>query len=236
MAPIIGGDGSLEKAAVAIARSVADVESVVGLDLHVRPPTKLEILSPTLDTFANWGEESLEFANRRVIPNSHLRHQGSEVRGGVTLQDANLLKVEVTHGVELKVPVVSKLLAEAMLILDDNPDHRLYYLSNRFPLKSSATVRMQSEAWEGAIREAAEKPYGEQVARLSDIADQIEEAAVEAINNFGDDDDEENSCDEHGLSPSFAELVATGEICLAPGYELTADDYEREPCNASFSG
>jgi len=123
---------------------------------------------------------------------------------------------------------VSKLLAEAMLILDDNPDHRLYYLSNRFPLKSSATVRMQSEAWEGAIREAAEKPYGEQVASLSDIAEQIEEAAVEAINNFGDDDDSNGfvDCGSDGLGADEPQSSPVADDTSSSGIVSLIDDSE----------
>lgn len=150
LAPIIGGDGSFEKAAIAMGRTAIDVESPIGITGAVAPPTRLEILSPTEDTFANWGESSREYENRRVIPNSHIRHQGDDIRGGLTLSDANLLKIEVTHGMEMKVPIVSKMLSTAMLLLDDDPDNRLYYLSQRFPVTSTATVRMQSEAWEGA--------------------------------------------------------------------------------------
>lgn len=217
LAPIVGGDGSLEKAAIAIGRTSLDVESPLRSSGSLTVPTKLEILSPDVDAFANWGEESLEYINQRVIPNSHLRHQGDEVRGGVTLADANLLKIEVTHAVELQVPIVGKLLAQAMLLLDGNPDHKLHYMSGHFPMKSTATVRMQSEAFEGAIVAARDRPYGGVVAALSDIADDIETAVVDALD--GDDDDGTDgladggttgSCDEHGLP------VTTGDPDPAP--------------------
>jgi len=198
LAPIIGGDGSLEKAAIAMGRTVFEVDSPIRLNGAVAPPTKLEILSPDLDAFADWGQISLEHNNnRRVIPNSHLKHQGNVVLGGLTLQDANLLKIEVTHGVELKVPLIGKMVAKVMEKFDNDAEHRLHYLSGRFPLKSTATVRMQSEAWEGSIIEANEKPYGEQVATLSDIADEIETAVEDAL----DDSDEDDlvDCGEDGL-------------------------------------
>jgi len=194
LAPIIGGDGSLEKAAIAMARTAVEVESPIGLTGAVAPPTKLEILSPDLDAFANWGQPSLEYTNRRAIPNSHLKHQEKEVRGGLSLTDANLLKIEVTHGMELKVPLIGKMVAKIMPLLDTNEEHRLHYLSGRFPLKSTATVRMQSEAWEGAIVEAREKPYGEVVSVLEDIADDIEDGVEDLF-----DDDDLVDCGEDGL-------------------------------------
>lgn len=233
LAPLIGGDGTLEKAAAAMVQTAINVESPIGITGAIAPPTKLEILSPDLDAFANWGEDSVEHINRRVIPNSHLRHQGSEVRGGVSLADANLLKIEVTHGMEMKVPLVSKLLSRMMLVVDDDPERRLYYLSERFPLKSTATVRMQSEAWKGAIVAAADKPFGEIVARLSDIAEDIESSVADAIDGEGGTGD----CGEDGLGPdeptsspvaapendlsflqsqSEDELIASGQVCLAP--------------------
>lgn len=233
LAPIIGGDGSLKKAAIAMARTSTDVESVIGLTGDLGPPTMLNILSPDEAAFANWGKPSLEYVNRLVIPNSHLRHQGSEVRGGLSLQDANLLKIEVVHGVELKVPIVGPMLAGMMLQLipDDDP-HRLYYLSGKFPLKSTATIRMQSEAWKGAIDEARDKPYGEMVAKLEDIADEIEAAAEDFFNEDEEEHEEDDGCGEDGLGPSLAELVQSGKVCLARGYELQPQDYERQPCQA----
>ena len=214
LAPIIGGDGSLEKAALAMAQTAIEVESPIGINGAFAPPTKLEILSPSLETFASWGQESLEYSSQLAIPNSHIRHQGNEVRGGLTLADANLLKIEVTHGMEMKVPLVGKMLSAMMLVLDDNEDHRLYYLSQRFPLTSTATVRMQSEALEGAIVAARDKPYGEFVASLSAIAADIEAAAVDALS--GDDEGDADS------------LTGGGEAgdCDANGVPLAVDNPE----------
>jgi len=213
LAPIKGGDGSLEKAAFAMAHTAVEVESPIGLNGAIAPPTKLTILSPDENAFTHWGQASLEHNNRRVIPNSHLKHQGAEVLGGLSLQDANLLKIEVTHGVEMKVPVIGKLMTSIMPVLDDNPDHRLYYLSGRFPIKSTATVRMQSEAWHGAIVEARSKPYGEVVAALEDIAEDIETAVVDALNDDGDGGP--TDCGEDGLGtddPPLSNPLPGGQV------------------------
>ncbi len=136
LAPLQGGTGEMETAAAAIARSKASVADEF---------TKIRVLNPTREAFEKWGETSVE-DGRRVIPNSHLQHRDqTEVKAGVSLRDANLLKIEVVHGVELRVPFIGGILAAAMRQVD--PKNRAYYDDNRFPLTSVATVRMQSEAW-----------------------------------------------------------------------------------------
>ncbi len=149
LAPIEGGDGSAPSAMLAIAKSSAAV-----LD---QSSTRIKVMNPTTAAFVDWGIDSQEF-NRRVLPNSHLRHRehtvGSE--SGLSLRDANLLKIEVTHGIDLEVPFVNTLISQAMLLVD--PEHASYYLRKQFPLKSVATVRMQSEAWEDEIILAALPP------------------------------------------------------------------------------
>ena len=149
LAPLQGGDGSAAGAVAAIARSKAAVES---------PLTRIRILNPTVEAFERWGVTSVE-SGRRVIPNSHLRLREDplgDVRAGVSLQDANLLKIEVVHGMELAVPVVGDLLTSAMRHID--PEHAPWYDAGLFPLRSVATVRMQSEAWMDEIVTAAAAP------------------------------------------------------------------------------
>ena len=151
LAPLVGGDGSMAKAAAGIAIARADIDATVSTDGQPKPRTELEIINPTAAAFADWGYQSVD-AGRRVIPNSHLRHTRREdVRGDppLSLADANLLKIEVTHGLELKVPLVNGLLTKALTLAD--PDNAAWYAANRLPLKAVATVRMQSEAWIDAI-------------------------------------------------------------------------------------
>ena len=147
LAPLYGGDGSEAKAAVAIGRGMLEAES---------PLTRLAILNPTPASFAAWGTESVERKGQQAIPNAHLRHQSDEGKGaqGQTLRDANVLKIEVTVGYEPKVPLVGRWLVMALGEVDGRAELAGYYRAGRIPLKAVATVRMQSEAWSGAIDEA----------------------------------------------------------------------------------
>ncbi len=65
--------------------------------------------------------------------------------GGLNLQDANLLRVEVTYGYELKVPLINGLISRLLgLTRDSDAFHQQLLRRNRLPITSTAIVRMQS--------------------------------------------------------------------------------------------
>jgi hypothetical protein len=67
----------------------------------------IEILSPTSDAF----EEHNTFHNNVfAIPNDNLMYRPTTVLGGVSVQDANLLKIRVSYCFKLVVPFVNKLI------------------------------------------------------------------------------------------------------------------------------
>jgi len=147
LAPLVGGDGSDVSAMFAIARSIGDIDMTIGSNGQPKPVTRIDVLNPTPAAFEEWGVVD-PVVGRTVIPNSHLRHRHVERAAGAsgtTLRDANLLKIEVTHGLELRVPLVGRFLTSALALVD--PDNRHWYSANRLPLTSVATVRMQSDAW-----------------------------------------------------------------------------------------
>ena len=166
LAPLYGGDGTMEKAAEAMARSAVEVESPVNLDGSIAPAPDIKILNPTRESFEQWGVASLEVSDRTAIPNSHLKHQDQNAGEGtaaMTLADANLLKIQVTYGVELKIPYINRLILASLsglenLATDPDPVKLAYYQAGRIPISSTATVRMQSEAWKEAIELANAPP------------------------------------------------------------------------------
>lgn len=131
--------------------------------------TRLERISPSNEAFTAF---ALEREGQRFIPNDNLEYRLSDagnMRAGpegrrISIRDANVLKIEVTYGYQLKVPLVNTVLRKVMCLgqagggsveawrarnaagLD--PGNCAYYLFGRIPLKSTATVHMQSDAFE----------------------------------------------------------------------------------------
>ncbi len=139
LAPLFGGSGDTASSVRALARS----------SLDARDPrfTRLAVISPSRQAFADWAVYNPQ-SGELEIPNSHLRQRHSERRpkpvSGVDLQTANLLSIEVTYGYKMTVPLVGKLAARMLLRFD--PANAVFYLADRLPIKSIATVRMQSPA------------------------------------------------------------------------------------------
>lgn len=97
----------------------------VGLDAFSVTPWKTDVtlLSPSADTFADYGVRDTV---KRVtyIPNDNLQFRRQDITGAgtsiagsrskVNIRDANLLKLKVVYGYELKVPLVGYVLKNVM--------------------------------------------------------------------------------------------------------------------------
>lgn len=156
MAPIFGGTGDVRDGTYAITRSV-----VIANDPTA---TKIEILNPTSATFAEHGEaKDVEdnHGNQRnvvAIPNSHLkmRDHADVKNDGLNVQDANLLKIRVTYGYPMRIPVLDMEIPGVretmrMVMMQMDPDNWMYYIRGMLPIQATATIRMQSEAWDGQL-------------------------------------------------------------------------------------
>jgi len=233
LAPIQGGDGEQDKAILAIAKSRVVVNDPIA--------TRIEIISPALQSFEAWGVTNQD--GRRVLPNSHLRHQTREKRGSeqITLRDANLLKIKVTHGFDLKIPFVSEALLRTMTLID--PQNIGFYSRGKFPLSSVATVRMQSEAWEDAIVdasaaiEAAEESVPPQsLVEDGTIASDVAEQCVGSHGLGGDSGIlptqavSEGQCGAESTQFSSADSGAFGE----PSTQPQSSPIESAECNSGF--
>lgn len=216
LAPLQGGDGSHQQALSAIAKSSLSVQNPLNTQIHV--------LNPTVAAFKDWGVNSRE-SSHRVLPNSHLRHRDHTVgsSSGLSLRDANLLKIEVTHGLDLVVPVVGAMIAKAMTLIDT--EHANFYAQGKFPLTAVATVRMQSEAWEDEIIAGNANPDIPQVTENEETGGGGGSAGYPPDQEGVDDDNSSSECQggEFGLGSS-------------PGL-IHAADYESQQCdveNSSF--
>ncbi len=137
LAPVFGGDGSAKDAIAAITRA--------SLDTQDKRYTKIKILNPTQQAFDDFGGPS-PIPGVQEIQNSHLKYLPTTpgATSQVSIQDANLLKIKVTYGYRLTVPLISNVVTA--LLEKTDPKHAVYYAANRIPIQAVATVRMQSEA------------------------------------------------------------------------------------------
>jgi hypothetical protein len=138
LAPLYSPDSSLQ----GVVSTVAQLNAALMTDARVR------ILNPTRQAFTDFGEEA---AGIREIPNDrlHARSTATGAASGLNIQDANILKLEVTYGYELKVPLVnwfiSRVLQRARGGARDAFEQQLLRRT-LLPIVAAATVRMQSPA------------------------------------------------------------------------------------------
>lgn len=125
------------------------LEAFAQAQREARTYLQVERLSPNERTFDDFG---IEREGRREIPHDNLRWRLTTIglRSGVHIQDANLLKIKVTYGQELKVPLMGALLRSLLCRgasgHSPHSDCARYYASNRVPLVAFAVVEMQSPA------------------------------------------------------------------------------------------
>lgn len=134
LAPLRSPDASLQ----GVAETVARIEGELLADARIR------ILNPTREAFDDF---AVEVDGVRELPNDrlHVRDTRPGASGGLNIQDANLLRVEVTYGYELKAPLIGSLLPRLLSSARESDSfHQQLLRRNRLPITSTATVRMQS--------------------------------------------------------------------------------------------
>lgn len=127
-------DNLAGRAASAYARALADQ----ALFARVR------ILSPDADAQADFAQER---GGERVIPNDGLQHrsQAAGRRSGISIQQANILRLEVNWCRPLIVPFARELLLGALRRIDLDPWHQYCYAEGRVPVSSESATPMQSD-------------------------------------------------------------------------------------------
>ncbi len=139
LVPLYSPPSTLSGVASTLARVLTDV----------RANARIRILNPTREAFADFSEE---VDGIDEIPNDrlHARDTTLGAQSGLNIQDANLLRVEITYGYELKVPLVNWFITRTLLALPGRSGYDAYeqQLLRRtlLPIVSTSTVRMQSPA------------------------------------------------------------------------------------------
>ena len=223
LAPLYGGRGSDESAGAAIGRSMADsINPLAG---------KITIINPTADMFDSWAVTDSE-SGELQIPNHHLRHQNDDVRAGVTLHDANLLKIRSEYGYRLRIPVAASMIIRAMQVL--YPEQAAYYANGRIRLSSVATVRMQNEVRRAGI-EASDLAIA--AGNSSTPFTEDTDASVGGI-GFDYIGSSNGECDENGLSvQSNADFSSIDDSSAeSAGFcEVPAGTFDTTPSDAPLS-
>lgn len=124
----------------------------------------IDVINPDPDTniFAELDDGSV--SGDLVIPNNNLMYRSDVSTTGLTIQDANLLKIRVSYCYPLYVPYINRVLGIMLTNIESEtcPGCTGSYTSagsferaclenQRFPLHSQAIVRMQSSAMLSAV-------------------------------------------------------------------------------------
>jgi len=126
----------------------------------------ITMLNPTSQAFDDFGITSNAMPGHTYIPNDNLEYRPHDIKGnssGMSIQDANALKIRLTYGYQLKVPLMQSVIKSVMCGFDTGitafgrggggfiaspQDCLQYYDRGRVPIVSYATVQMQSPAWQ----------------------------------------------------------------------------------------
>lgn len=126
---------------------------------EVATNASIEVLNPTTESFADFNDDALQKehgiggATPRVIPNGGLAFRHASVvrpSSGQNIQDANLLKLRITHGFKLKVPLMGLIYSKYLLWLDTGTSafNTAMIKDQRVPVVTYVTLQMQSDAIE----------------------------------------------------------------------------------------
>ncbi len=146
LVPMYGGGQSMAELAATLVKVKADVAA----------NTRIEMLNPTKESFQDWNDStlqtSLQLGSKRVISNHNLAFKNLTVgaASGQTLQDANLIKLRITHGYKPVVPIIASIYKAYLKYFDPRTDafHTQLVQAGRIPITTDVTVQMQSDAIE----------------------------------------------------------------------------------------
>jgi len=116
------------------AYGLADADACLG------KAATITIVSPTQAAYDDWKEQ--QFDGAYAIPNDSLAFRGNAVgaRSGMTVQDANVLKIKVIYRYPLIVPVIDWMIGTIDPTRSAVDGHTVYSLK----LSAQAIVRMQT--------------------------------------------------------------------------------------------
>lgn len=142
LVPLYGGGKSGTEIMAALAKANADIAG----------NARIELINPTKESFDDWSEAALadKYGGNRAIPNANQGFKDvHEVKSnsGQNIQDANLIKLKITHGYELKVPLIGTIMQFVLRAGDRKTDPFVsaLYEKRRIPVVTQVTLQMHSD-------------------------------------------------------------------------------------------
>lgn len=128
--PLYAHDASNSAVATAFLKARVDIAGAASI----------QIVSPTQAAFDDWKVK--QFDGVEAIPNDSLSFRSDRVgaRSGLTVQDANLLKIRVSYSYPLIVPVIDRMIGTRDPLRSAARGHAVYSLN----IVAQATVPMQT--------------------------------------------------------------------------------------------
>ncbi|MCP3666473.1 MAG: pilus assembly protein [Gammaproteobacteria bacterium] len=127
-------------------------------ELHQGDYACIERLNPSTTAFAYHGITDPSGNFDEIIPNDNLHYRSALTKAGVSIQDANLLKLRITYCYPMYVPIISNTIKRLMGVMTD-PDpiqgwtvpalgafQTKCYQDDRFPIVVQGIARMQTPA------------------------------------------------------------------------------------------
>lgn len=116
------------------------------------PFMRMEIISPSKQAFDDFNDpelqKNLRTGNARAIPNDGLASRSRQIgpTSGVSVQDANVLKLRITYGFEPKIPLVGKLFIGGLALMagSNEPFKGGLLAAGRIPVVVETTASMVS--------------------------------------------------------------------------------------------
>jgi len=135
-----------------LATSYSDAKQAVAGNIEI------VMLNPTAESFADFNDPGLQqklgLTDQRVIPNGGLAFKKAAIvqaNSGQNAQDANVLKLRITHAYKPQVPLVGSLYRSYLQWGDSGTSDFLkqHIKDGYIPIVSNITMQMQSDAIEG---------------------------------------------------------------------------------------
>lgn len=131
------------------------------------PFMKVEIINPNKKAFDDFNDETLQRllkTDHKVIPNKQTDIENlKDTQGktsGITIEEANVLKLRITYGYKPSIPLVGNMFAQAYDLLSGPQDtfNTMLFAANRVPIVVDVSSQMLSPAVQNGLKTGSYDP------------------------------------------------------------------------------